>query len=554
VAGEETRTVDMGRKRKFVAKAMGLGLILGLIASVGVPGVSGASGPAEFPQCPAAGPDTGCGALITVQPDGTATVAVDTSQPALDGGTGVLVGVVNASNATVTNIALSGPGTFALGGKGVCTVRPSPCFSPTEFGPTGYEGPGTSLVPSDASDGTLVFSGGMSSGGTTYFSLSGSPVSVTALDLTAGIAVTGGPVAASTTIPFTNQVATFDAGSSMGPVTDFTAEVDWGDGTSSAGTVTQPDGPGTSYVVDGSHTYATAGNYTDTITVTDTVMTAIVNAGTATGAVTVTTLPVDITPAVIPSQLVGTPFSGPVATFTSQSPTATPADFTVSLDWGDGTSGTGTVTQPDGPGGSFLVTGSTTYATSGDFSITVSVVFMGLTTTGSVPIHVDASQVVVGCTSDCEGGTTTPLQSSDAKVNSTTGSFTLSLANGSLLCSGGEPYQYAPQITTVVTAGIPSNKTVEVKVSFLRSELQGPAGAPVEVCFEGNQPFVQLGGTTTPPTLIDGQVQYVGLLPACQPTKAPYLGPCLGKVSKPVPGWKHVVEHVKFPAGDPKFR
>ncbi len=45
-------------------------------------------------------------------------------------------------------------------------------------------------------------------------------------------------------------------------IADFTATIDWGDGTPpSAGTVVQPGGAGTQYIVDGSHTYAEQGAY-----------------------------------------------------------------------------------------------------------------------------------------------------------------------------------------------------------------------------------------------------------------------------------------------------
>ena len=41
------------------------------------------------------------------------------------------------------------------------------------------------------------------------------------------------------------------------PIADFTATIDWGDGTPlTAGTISQPGGVGTAYVVTGSHTYA----------------------------------------------------------------------------------------------------------------------------------------------------------------------------------------------------------------------------------------------------------------------------------------------------------
>ena len=44
------------------------------------------------------------------------------------------------------------------------------------------------------------------------------------------------------------------------PIADFTATIDWGDGTPmTAGTVSQPGGVGTAYIVSGSHTYADSG-------------------------------------------------------------------------------------------------------------------------------------------------------------------------------------------------------------------------------------------------------------------------------------------------------
>jgi hypothetical protein len=59
---------------------------------------------------------------------------------------------------------------------------------------------------------------------------------------------------------FTGPVATFTDANPAAPVGDFTATIDWGDGTpESAGTVAQPGGTGTAFVVAGSHTYADAG-------------------------------------------------------------------------------------------------------------------------------------------------------------------------------------------------------------------------------------------------------------------------------------------------------
>ena len=59
-------------------------------------------------------------------------------------------------------------------------------------------------------------------------------------------------------------------------------------------------------------------------------------------------------------------FSGVVATFDDDNPTAPLSDFTTLIDWGDGTPMTaGTVSQPGGIGTAFDVSGSHTYAASG---------------------------------------------------------------------------------------------------------------------------------------------------------------------------------------------
>ena len=518
--------------------------------------MAGATGSPLFPQCPPAGADSGCGALITFNADGSATVTTDPAQRPLDGGTSVLVGVVNNSDVSVTSVSLSGTGAFTLAGKGVCTVHPTPCFSAHEYGPTGYEGPGTSFAPSGPSAGSVNFSGGIAPGAGTFFSLSGSPITVTSVALQPGIDVAATALSPSTLVPFSGQVASFFVGTSVAPPTSFTATVDWGDGNTDTGSVSQPGGPGTAYVVSDGHTYGAAGQYTDTVTVTDTTAPPSVNSASDSATFTVVTQPVTISPVAIPAQVAGTAFSGPVATFTSPVATAVPTDFTVSLDWGDGNTSAGTVTQPGGPGTPFQVSGSNTYATSNEYLITVGVTYASVTTDGSVSIEVDAAQTTVPCVGSCTGTVTTPQQSASGTTSGGgTGSLFVSLSDGSLACASNTPYEYAPQITTVSTAGIPSTATVKVKVKFLRTDLQGPAGAPIEVCFASSHPFTTLDGNAAVPTVISGQNYYVGLLPACTPTKLMRQGPCLAAASKPTPGWpKTIVERVRFPAGDPKQR
>src|SRR4029077_6452994 len=83
------------------------------------------------------------------------------------------------------------------------------------------------------------------------------------------------PVSATEGIAFSGQVASFTDANPSAPLSDFTtasalASINWGDGTpTTTGTITQPGGLGTPFVVSGTHTYADEGSHTITITITD---------------------------------------------------------------------------------------------------------------------------------------------------------------------------------------------------------------------------------------------------------------------------------------------
>jgi hypothetical protein len=62
------------------------------------------------------------------------------------------------------------------------------------------------------------------------------------------------------------QTATFTHANGVEAASDFAATINWGDGTTSAGTITQS---GTTYTVRGSHNYSGNGNHTITTTVTE---------------------------------------------------------------------------------------------------------------------------------------------------------------------------------------------------------------------------------------------------------------------------------------------
>src|SRR5216684_3914999 len=82
-----------------------------------------------------------------------------------------------------------------------------------------------------------------------------------------GIAVTGLNITATAGVPFSGQVATVSDPNATNPG-QLSAFIDWGDGSSpSAGTVS---GTSPTFIISGTHTYATTGSFIIIITVTDT--------------------------------------------------------------------------------------------------------------------------------------------------------------------------------------------------------------------------------------------------------------------------------------------
>jgi hypothetical protein len=64
-------------------------------------------------------------------------------------------------------------------------------------------------------------------------------------------------------------VATFTDGGGLAAPSSYSATIDWGDASTSAGTITQPGGTGTPFNVTGNHVYSTRGSWTVHTTITD---------------------------------------------------------------------------------------------------------------------------------------------------------------------------------------------------------------------------------------------------------------------------------------------
>jgi hypothetical protein len=196
------------------------------------------------------------------------------------------------------------------------------------------------------------------------------PVTVTLTDTLANTQATTNSLAnvagPSGVVTAYGQTATFVAGTAAGlplaSFTDsnpntiagqFTANVTWGDGTTSAGTVSAS---GAGFVVTGTHTYNYASANESGVSV---VITDHLTGLTATAIPTITVAPVALT--IQPSNFAVTPgkaFSGAVGTFSDANPLNSPSFYTATINWGDGTANTkGTINGPN----PFTVNGTHTY-------------------------------------------------------------------------------------------------------------------------------------------------------------------------------------------------
>src|ERR1039458_6534053 len=88
---------------------------------------------------------TGCNVVITINANGSVTVTV-TDASAYEGSEDVMVGVVNNSTGTLSNLSLSGSGIFGFEGDGICTFTfpgSNYCTATQRAGtdPGDYQGP-----------------------------------------------------------------------------------------------------------------------------------------------------------------------------------------------------------------------------------------------------------------------------------------------------------------------------------------------------------------------------------------------------------------------------
>jgi PKD domain len=199
-------------------------------------------------------------------------------------------------------------------------------------------------------------------------------------------------------------VATFSDPDPFATASEYTATIKWGDGSTSTGSIA---GSPALFTVADSHVYADEGNYTITVTISDSDN--LSNSQTVTDSATVADAKITASCGAPLTSLQA--FNGPVAGLVDANPIATTADFTApapSISWGDGTTTSGTVTGT----GPFTVSGSHTYASTGFFTIKTTITDDGGstdTTTCNVVVYAFApggGSFVIG---DQNSANTTPV-------------------------------------------------------------------------------------------------------------------------------------------------
>ena len=208
--------------------------------------------------------------------------------------------------------------------------------------------------------GTTITNGENPDG--TVFEITGSGFVALTINGTTVTAIEG---ATTGTIP----VATFTDANPNAAASDFTATINWGDGSSTAGTIVAQSGGG--FAVDGTHTYADEGKYTVSVSITDVggnTASTTSNANIADAALTASATTVSGTE--------GLAISGAkVGTFTDANPNAAASDFTATINWGDGSSTAGTIVAQSG--GGFAVDGTHTYSDEGKYAISTTIKDVG---------------------------------------------------------------------------------------------------------------------------------------------------------------------------------
>jgi len=267
-------------------------------------------------------------------------------------------------------------------------------------------------------------------------------------------------------------VATFTDPDTSAVATDYSASINWGDGSTSTGTIS---GGGGSFTVTGSHTYAEEGSHTITATVTD--LTSTSNTATATSTATVSDAALSPSGTTI-HPVEGSSSAQTVASFTDADPAGSVSDYAATINWGDGTTTNGTITAN---GSRFKVTGRHAYAEKSSQLIKVTIRDKGgaVTNTNSTAKVADArlhakrghpvkkgmmvSGTIVNFTDADPHGTLSDYRASIHWGDGTTSAGTISKAHGKFRLRDSHTYKKGGTFKVVVTIKEPGGSTARVR-------------------------------------------------------------------------------------------
>jgi streptogramin lyase len=193
-----------------------------------------------------------------------------------------------------------------------------------------------------------------------------STVSVADAALSAQAATFINPIGSENSAISNLTLAYFDDAGGPEPASNYSATIDWGAGATSTGVVGRT---GSLLSVAGSYTYAEEGNYAVKVTIRD--------EGGSTVTVTTNVVVADPYPVVTAAPVYpveGLPFNGIVATFTDPAGPEPVANYSATIDWGDGTTTPGVIGMVDAV--TFSVSapaGGHTYVEEGNYTINLTV-------------------------------------------------------------------------------------------------------------------------------------------------------------------------------------
>jgi hypothetical protein len=173
------------------------------------------------------------------------------------------------------------------------------------------------------------------------------------------------PVSAVEGIPFRATVASFADAAPGATPSDFSATINWGDGTSTTGQIVSDGAAEGHFSVVGAHVFNEDGSSPITVSVSGQSV-----GGSSAIRATVADAPIVLQGAPV-AAFEGRAFSGRVATLYDASAFGSASDFVANIDWGDGSTSAGTVIAQSSKSGQYAVSGSHVYSDEGAYLVTI---------------------------------------------------------------------------------------------------------------------------------------------------------------------------------------